>query len=153
MTGNIRWFAQALHDLGNGVHNLSTADLRLVLLTGAVTPAIGTAGPHVGGTGTTNLITNQVALGTAYTGPIVLTGESWTLVAGVPTLRAAIVTIAQDAGGFTNARWAAIFNQTDANRRALCFIDLGSDRSIVGGSLTLDWSGADNDILTITQPV
>jgi hypothetical protein len=61
------------------------------------------------------------------------------------------VTIAQDAAGFTNARWGIIYNNTDANKRAIAFIDLGSDRSIVSGSLTLDWSGATNDVLTITQ--
>jgi len=69
----------------------------------------------------------------------------------VPTFRADVVTINQDASGFTTARWGIIYNNTDASKRAIAFIDLGSDRSIVAGSLTLDWSGATNDVLTITQ--
>jgi hypothetical protein len=77
---------------------------------------------------------------------------AWTNVGNtVPTLRALQVTIAQDAAGFTNARWGIIYNNTNAAKQAIGFIDLGADRSIVSGSLTLDWSGATDDILTITQ--
>jgi len=149
--GDIRWFGQGLHDLGNKIHNLSSDVIKLGLITSAATPTVATAAPHWGGTGTTNFATNQVATGTSYTtgGPTLT--DTWTLVSGVPTFRADVVTVAQDASGFTNARWGIIYNSTDANKRALAFIDLGSDRSIVAGSLTLDWSGANNDILTITQ--
>jgi hypothetical protein len=149
--GDIRWFGQGLHDLGNKIHNLSSDVIKLGLITSAATPTVATAAPHWGGTGTTNFATNQVTTGTSYvTGGPTLT-DTWTLVSGVPTFRADVVTVAQDASGFTNARWGIIYNSTDANKRALAFIDLGSDRSIVPGSLTLDWSGANNDILTITQ--
>lgn len=149
--GDIKWFAQGLHDLGNKIHNLSTDVIKLGLITSAATPAVSTAAPHWGGTGTTNFATNQVTTGTSYStgGPTLV--DTWTLVSNVPTFRADIVTIAQDASGFTNARWGIIYNSTDANKRALAFVDLGSDRSIQAGSLTLDWSGANNDILTITQ--
>lgn len=149
--GDIRWFAQGLHDLGNKIHNLSSDVIKLGLITSAATPAVSTAAPHWGGTGTTNFATNQVTTGTSYStgGPTLV--DTWTLVSNVPTFRADIVTIAQDASGFTNARWGIIYNSTDANKRALAFVDLGSDRSIQAGSLTLDWSGANNDILTITQ--
>ena len=150
--GDIKWFGQALLDLGNKIHDLDGDTLKVGLVTSVVTPALSTAGPHFGGTGTTNFATNQVATGTAYTtgGPS-LASVVWTLVSSVPTLQAAILVIAQDASGFTNARWAIIYNDTDANKRAIAFVDLGSDRSIVAGSLTLDWSGVTNDILTITQ--
>jgi hypothetical protein len=152
-TGDIRWFAQALHDLGNKIHDLDGDALRVGLITSAATPAIGATSPHWGGTGTTNFATSQVATGTAYaTGGPTLASVTWSVVSSVPTLRAAILTIAQDASGFTNARWGIVYNNTDANKRAIAFIDLGSDRSIVGGALTIDWSGANNDILTITQP-
>lgn len=149
--GDIKWFAQGLHDLGNKIHNLSSDVIKLGLITSAATPAVSTAAPHWGGTGTTNFSTNQVTTGTSYStgGPTLV--DTWTLVSNVPTFRADIVTIAQDASGFTNARWGIIYNSTDANKRALAFVDLGSDRSIQAGSLTLDWSGANNDILTITQ--
>jgi len=61
------------------------------------------------------------------------------------------VTLAQDASGFTNGRWGIIYNNSDTNKRAIAFVDFGSDRSLVSGAITIDWNGATNDILTITQ--
>jgi hypothetical protein len=150
--GDIRWLSQGLLDLGNKVHNLSSDALKLGLITSASPPAVDASGPHFGGSGSTNFATNQVKAGTSYpSGGVTLTGVTWALRGGVPTLRAAKITMAQDASGFTDARYAIIYNSTDASKRAIAFIDLGADRTISGGSLTLDWSGADDDILTITQ--
>lgn len=150
--GDVRWFAQALLDLGEKLHDVSSDTLKVGLVTSSVTPAIGTSDPRWGAGGGTNLATNQVATGTSYTsGGPTLASVTWTLVSGVPTLRAAALTIAQDAAGFTDARWAVIYNDSDAGKRALAFVDLGEARSVRSGSLTLDWSGATNDILTITQ--
>lgn len=151
-TGDIKWFAQALHDLGNKIHDLDGDTLKVGLITSAATPALSTAAPHWGGTGTTDFSSNQVTTGTSYTtgGPS-LASVTWSVVSNVPTLRANTITVDQDGSGFTNARWAIIYNSTDANKRAVAFVDLGSDRSIQGGALTIDWNGATNDILTITQ--
>lgn len=151
-TGDIKWFAQALHDLGNKIHDIDGDTLKLALVTNTTVPSLSTAAPHYGGTGTTNFATNAVATGTSWTGPVTLANKSWSLVSNVPTFRADNpATIAQDASGFTNARWGIIYNDTDANKRCIAFVDLGSDRSLVSGSLAIDWSGATNDILTITQ--
>lgn len=147
--GDIHWFDAALLALGSKVHNLGSDTLRLGLVTAGTTPSKTTANP-TWGAGGTNLSTNAVATGTAYTGPVALATPSWSLVAGVPTLRAADVSIAQDAAGFVNARWGVIYNDTAAGKPALAFVDLGSDRSIVGGPLAIDWGGAGTDILTIT---
>jgi hypothetical protein len=151
--GDIKWFAQGLHDLGSKLHNLGSDALKIGLITSATTPTVGATAPHFGGSGTTNMATNQVAAGTSYTaGGPTLSSVTWSNVGGtVPTLRAAAVTVAQDATGFTAARWGIIYNNTNAAKQALAFVDLGSDRSIQAGSLTLDWSGANDDILTITQ--
>lgn len=151
-SGDIKWFAQALMDLGNKIHDMDGDDIRLGIITSAVTPVLSTAAPHWGGTGTTNLATNQVPTGgTSYTGPVALANKSWSLVSNVPTLRADNVTLAQDASGFTAGRWGILYNNTDANKRAIGFVDLGADRSLVSGAVTIDWSGANNDILTLTQ--
>jgi hypothetical protein len=150
--GDIKWFGQALLDLGKKVHDLSADTFRLGLVTSATTPTVGMNDPRWAAGGGTNLTTNQVPTGTSYTngGPTLV--DTWTLIGStVPTFRADVVTINQDASGFTTARWGIIYNNTDASKRAIAFIDLGSDRSIVSGSLTLDWSGATNDVLTITQ--
>ena len=149
--GDIVWFQQALLDLGNKIHDLDGDTLNVGIITSAVTPAASTSAPHWGGTGTTNFATNQVATaGSSYTGPKTLASVTWSLVTGVATLRASIISMAQDASGFTNGRWGIIYNNTDTNKRALAFIDFGSDRSLVAGAINLDWNGATNDILTIT---
>jgi hypothetical protein len=151
-TGDVTWFRQTLLDLGEKVHDLSSDTYRLGLVTSTTTPTATSADPRWGAGGTTNLSTNQVGTATAYTGPITLTSVTWTLVSNVPTFRAANVTVSQDGSGFTNARWGIIYNDTAAGKQADCFVDLGSDRSIQGGALTIDWSGANGDILTITTP-
>jgi hypothetical protein len=152
-TGTVKWFAQGLHDLGNKIHDLDNDDLRIGIVSAVTVPTVATAAPHWGGTGTTNFATNQVALATAYTGPIALTTKVWLIVAGVPTLRADIVTIAQDAAGFTNGAYGIIYNNTDVNKRAIGYVELSAagTLSIVAGSESIDWAGATNDILTLTQ--
>jgi hypothetical protein len=152
-TGDVKWFSQALTDLGNKLFNLSTDTLNLGIVTSATVPTIATVAPHWGGTGTTNFATNQVAVtGTSYTGPKTLTTVTWTTVAGVSKLRADIVTLAQDASGFANGAYGIIYDNTDANKRALGWVELSSagSASLVAGQLVVDWSSATNDILTLT---
>ena len=149
-SGDFKWFAQGLHDLGNKIHDLDTDDWRMGIITTAATPAVNTSAPHWGGTGTTNFSTNQVATGgTSYTAPIVLTSEAWALNATGAAMDCADITLAQDASGFTNARWGIVYNNTDANKRAVGFLDLGSDRSLVAGSLTITMNAS--GILALSQ--
>lgn len=153
-TGTVKWFAQALLDLGNKIHDLDGDMIKLGIVTTSVVPSLSTTAPHWGGTGTTNFATSQVAIGgTSYTGPQTLGTVTWSLVSNVPTFRAATITLNQDASGFTNGAYGIIYNDTDLNKRALGFIELSSagSLSLVSGQVIIDWSGANNDILTITQ--
>ena len=151
-TGNIKWFQQGLLDLGNKIHNLSSDALLLGIVTTATVPTMATAAPHWGGTGTTNFATNQVGTGGGYTGPITLASVTWTNVSGVLTLRATDVVIPQNASGFSNGAWGIIYNNTDANKRAIGYVELssGGTLSIVSGSVTIDFQGVGTDVLTIT---
>ena len=151
-TGDIKWFQQAVLDLGNKIHNLSSDALQLGIVTSAVAPTMGTAAPHWGGTGTTNFATNQVGTGGGYTGPITLASVTWSNVAGVLTLRATDVVVPQNASGFANGAWGIIFNNTDANKRAIGYVELssGGTLSIVSGSFTIDFQGVGTDVLRIT---
>jgi hypothetical protein len=151
-TGDVKWFQQGVLDLGNKIHNLASDALQLGIVTTATVPSMSTAGPHWGGTGTTNFATNQVGTGGGYTGPITLASVTWTNVSGVLTLRATDVTIPQNASGFSNGAWGIIFNNTDANKRAIAYIELsaGGTLSIVSGSVTIDWQGLGTDVLRIT---
>lgn len=151
-TGDIKWFAQAHLDMGKKLHDLSSDTLKLGIITSAVTPSLSTSDPRWGAGGSTNLSSNEVATaGTSYTGPLTLASVTWTLVSNASTLRATDPTMAQDASGFTNGRWGIVYNDTDAGKRCLGFIDFGSDRSLVTGSLTINFGGSGTDILTLTQ--
>lgn len=149
--GDITIFKQFLTDIGNSVHNLSTATLKLGVVTSTAAPTATTANPCWGSGGSTNLSTNQVATaGTSYTGPVTLSSVTWTNVSNVATLRAGTVTINQDASGFTNGRYGIIYNDTATNKNAIAFVDFGSDTSIASAAFTIDWNGTTNDILTIS---
>lgn len=153
-TGTMKWFAQGLLDLGNKTHNLSSDTLKLGIVTTAAPPTLSTPAPHWDGTGTTNFATNQVSTGgTQYTGPKTLASVTWTLVSNVPTLRAADIAMTIDASGFSNGAYGIIYNDTDANKRALGFVELSAagTLSLVAGGVTIDWGGAGTDLLTITQ--
>lgn len=145
-TGDITWFRQALLDVGKKVHDLSADALKVGIITSAVTPAVTDADPRFGAGGTTNYATAEVAAGASYSaGGPTLASVSWALQSNQPELRAAQVTVAQDPTGFTNGRWAIIYNSIAGNR-ALMMVDLGADRSVQGGPLVFDWNGA-NDII------
>lgn len=155
-SGDIVWFDQALLNLGEKVFDLSSDTLKLGIVKSAansgIDPAASTSDPCWGAGGSTNLSSSQVATGgTSYTGPQTLASVTWTIVSGTPTLRAANVTLASDASGFTNGRWGIIYDDSATNKNAIAYVDLGSDRSIASGGLTIDWSGADGDILTLNQ--
>jgi len=147
-TGDVSWFDQALVDIGDGVIDMGGSIL-LGLCTDVVTPTAATSAPCWGAGGSTNMSTNQVATATAYTGPITLGSPAWTLASGKAKLDATDVTVAQDAGGFTNARWGILYDNGATNKNCIGWVDLGSDRSIVTGPLTITWNAS--GILTIDQ--
>jgi hypothetical protein len=148
--GDIKWFSQALLNMGTKQFDLSNDTIKVGIVTGVTTPSVDTPDPHWNGTGTTNFAANQVATGAAYTGPISLTNKTWTLLIGGPHLRADIINIAQDASGFTNGAFAILYDDTDTKKRALGYMDLGGALSLVPGPTTIDWNGATNDILQLT---
>ncbi len=154
-TGTIKWFSAGLLQLGTKIHNLTSDTLKLGVVTTTTVPTTDTAIPHWGGTGTTNFSSNQVGTGGGYTGPITLASVTFTEIGSspkVPTLRATDVVIPQNASGFSNGAYGIIYNDTDANKRALGYIELSAagSASIVSGSLTIDFQGAGTDILTLT---
>lgn len=151
-TGDFKWFAQGLHDLGNKIHDLDTDDIRFGLVTTATVPTVATNGPHWGGTGTTNFATSQIATATSYTGPIALASETWIKDATGAVFDAADPSvIAQDAGGATNIAYAIFYNNTDANKRCIGYLEISSAGSVslVAGSLTINFNAS--GVLRLTQ--
>jgi hypothetical protein len=153
-TGDVKWFASALAQMANKEHDLDSDDIRLGIVTTANVPTVNEALPHWGGTGTTNFATNQVGTGgTSYTGPIALTGETLTADATGVDFSAGIVTLAQDASGFTNGAYGIFYNNTHASKAALGYVELSSagTASLVSGQVVIDWAGAANEILSLAQ--
>lgn len=148
--GDIIWFRQALLDLGNAIHSLGADALKLGIITAVATPTATDADPRFGTGGTTNYATNQVAAATSYVagGPTLAT-VTWALQSNQPELRAAQITVAQDAAGFTNGRWGIIYNSSKLNR-ALLFVDFGAAISIQSGPLVVDWNGASDIIARLS---
>jgi hypothetical protein len=142
--GDIVFFHQFKVDLGNKLHDLDTDTWKVGLTTATVTPTAADAGPHWGGTGTTNYATNQVTPGGNYaTGGPSLTSLAYTNSAGTVSWNAAKVAIAQNASNPTNARWGIIYNSTDANKRAAAYIDLGSARDLTTGLFEIRFNSVD----------
>jgi hypothetical protein len=114
------------------------------IVTNATVPAVSTTAPHWGGTGTTNYATNQVTPGGNYaTGGPSLTSLAYTNSAGTVSWQAAKVAIAQNASNPTNARWGIIYNNTDTNKRAAAYVDLGSARDLTQGLFEIRWNSVD----------
>lgn len=150
-TGTMKWFAQGLHDLGNKIHDLDSDTFKLGIVTG-VTPAVNTAAPHWGGTGTTNYASSQVATtGTSYTGPKTLASPTWTLGATGAVFDAADISMAQDASGFTNGGYGIVYNDTDANKRAIGYLEISATNaaSLVSGAVNITFNAS--GILSLAQ--
>ena len=152
--GDFTLFQQFRLDLGLKQHDLLNDTLKVALIKGAASggldPLTTTANPCWGSGGSTNLLTHQVATGSVYlTGGLALVGKTWTTVSGAATLRASVVAWSVDASGFTNARWAVLYNDTQAAKKAIGFLDLGSVRSIQTEGISLNWYGSTRDVLTI----
>jgi hypothetical protein len=138
--GDITWFDQALVDTWKKLHDLDTDDIKLGLITNAVAPAATTADPRWGPGGTTNFSTNQATVGGNYaSGGPSLANAAVTLDSGAAKFDADDVTIAQHASNPQNARWAIGYNNTDAGKRALFFLDLGGVWDGAAGPLQINW--------------
>jgi hypothetical protein len=146
-TGSVIVFDQAVIDILNKVHNFSGDDFRIGFATTVTTPLKTTPAPHWGGTGTTNFATNQVSTaGTSYPGPIPLTGEAVSNSSGIISFSANKVgPLAQDAAGPANIAWGIIYNNTDANKRAVAAVELSASGtlSLVGAPVEIRWNGTD----------
>lgn len=140
MIGDVVFFDQFLVDVQKGVHDLENDSLLLAFITNAVTPLETTADPHWGGTGTTDLSTNEVTgTGNYSAGGVALVNPTVTLVGGAGKFDAADVEILVDALNPTDARWGILVNDTSTGKKAIGFVDLGSDTDLTAGDFNLGW--------------
>jgi len=141
--GDVHVFAAfILKSKAGGAFNLSSDTLKLGIVTSSTVPTVSTPDPRWGAGGSTDFSATQVALATAYTGPIPLSSVTYTRTNGVDTLAAANLSVAQDAGGFTNGAYGIIYDDTVAGKYAIGFVDLGGPVSLVGGPLNINWNAS-----------
>lgn len=70
-----------------------------------------------------------------------ITNDTWTQASGVASLAGDDVSWSQHATGFSDAYWAVVYNDTEATKMAIGFIELGGPVGNVAGDLTIEWTG------------
>jgi len=118
--GDVYVFNEFALDCGKAVHDLTADTLRLGIVDNTITPAVDDTSPTWG-----DYSANEVS-GTNYTaGGMTLSGVTWTLVGGVPTLDFTNVTISYSASGFNDGYWGILYNDDAASDQAILAVDLG----------------------------
>jgi hypothetical protein len=135
--GDFTVFDQFLTDLGNKIHDMDGDTLKFALVTASVTPAADDAGPNWNGTGTTDYSGDEVTPGGNYsTGGATPGSQAWSVTSNILKFDMADVSISQNASNPTNARWAILYNSTDANKRGIGFLDLGAAIDLSAGDFS-----------------
>lgn len=141
--GDVVVFAQAKLDLGLEGYQLETDVVKLGLVTNGVTPTETTSDPRWGAGGGTNLSTNQVTPGGNYsTGGPTIANNTYTLASATVTFDGDNISILQNAGNPTNARWGIGWDDTAAGDQGLFFLDLGGVTDLSAGDFSVTWNAS-----------
>jgi hypothetical protein len=141
--GDVVFFDQWLVDVQEGLHDQENDTIKVGLITSAATPAATTSDPRWGAGGGTNFSTNQVTPGGNYaTGGPSAANPSVTLTGGAGVFDADDIAITQNASNPTNARWGIIYNDTDAGKRCIGYVDLGTDIDLSAGDFSITWNAS-----------
>lgn len=148
--GDVKFFAAFFQKaLDGGGFDINAGDvIRLGIVNNVIVPSVSTTDPRWGAGGGANFAPNQVALGTAYAGPITLANVVFTRTNGVIKFDFDDVAIAQDVTGFTDGQYAIVYNDSVVGKFAIGFIDLGGPVSIQGGALSITLNAAGFGTLT-----
>lgn len=115
----------------------STDTLKCALVTSATAPTASTASPTLSDF-------TEVAAGGNYTAGGTSLGDLGTAVTtsgGTATFDSSTnPSWAQHASNPTNARYAIVYNDTDAGDRAIAYVDLGAVVDMTAGALTITWN-------------
>ncbi len=144
--GDVTIFDQFYEDKGDKLHNMSGDTFKMGLIDSVQTPAATSADPRWGAGGTTNFATDEVTPGGNYAagGPslsVVIT-DNWARSGGTVTFDGDNVSILQNGSNPTNARWGIIYNDTDAGKRCVGYIDLGAVVDLSAGDFTITWNAS-----------
>ena len=142
--GDFVLFEEFAENLGGGDHDFTVNTLKLGIVTNTLTPLATVAAP----TWATYSANDVSALGGYVAGGITLTTVTYTEAAGVATLDADNVSLAQNAAGFTDGHWGILYNSTPVANPAIGFVDLGGPVSEAAGPIAINWNAS--GIFTVT---
>lgn len=141
--GDVVFFDQFLVDVMEKLHDLENDVIKVGLVNSTTTPSATTADPRWGTGGSTNFSANEVTPGGNYAaGGATAAAPSVTLSSGAAVFDAGDVSWAQNASNPTTARWGIIYNSTDAGKRCLGYVDLGSVFDMTTGQLEILWNAS-----------
>lgn len=138
--------------IGEKLINLETDTIKLGLIDNVVTPSQSTATPTWDGTSSQEYDGNEVSTGGGYpAGGLTLSGPELVLSGAVATFDDddSNLSLAQNAGGFTDAYWGIMYSDTATAKNAICYIDLGGPISEVAGPININFNAS--GIFTITR--
>ena len=149
--GTVTMFEEFLASLGLAEFNLNTDAYHIALLTSVVTPTAADADPGMHASRTTSYLGSEIATAGNYSqggGDIT---NTWGEDAGVGKFDGADHTIlAQHASNPTEVRWGIIYNFTDTDKKAIGFIDLGSNYNASTGDIIVTWAAGGIYTFTIS---
>jgi len=142
--GDIVQFDQWMVDVQEKLHDHENDTHKLGLVTSVTTPAATTADGRWGAGGSTNWTSTEVTPGGNYTtGGQTAANPTVTLTGGAGVHDADDpATITQNASNPTNARWGIYYNDTDAGKRAISYLDLGADTDLSNGDFSVTWNAS-----------
>jgi len=140
--GDSTIFDQFWENIAEKVHNLGSDTLKLGLTNGTTVPIKTIADPRWGAGGTTNFAAEEVAAGGSYTaGGEALVSVTSALSTSVYVLNANDILVwVLQAGSPTNARYAILYNNTDAGKHAILAIDLGVVKDLTLVDIPITWN-------------
>jgi len=134
--GDVFVFDEAKLALLDGTHDLDTHAFKVGLVTNAVVPAVSDATPAFGDY-------TEVTAGGGYTAGGTALTVALTEVGGTVTYDFTNNPVwTQNAGSPTDARWGIIYNNTNAGKEAIGYLDLGAVVDLTAGDLTITWNAS-----------
>jgi len=134
--GDVTVFDEAKLALLNGTHDLDTHSFKLALCDNTVAPTAATATPVLADFTQVGVAGSYISGGTALT--ITLTEAAGTVTYAATNNP----TWAQNASNDVDAYWGILYNDTNAGKEAIAFVDLGGPVDMTAGDLTVTWNAS-----------
>jgi len=132
--GDITLFNQFGEDEGAGVHDFDNDTFKVCVLDNTTPPTAADAAPAYSA-----YSSNEVS-GTNYTaGGATLANVVWSRTGDTTKFDADDAGWTQNAAGPTDMYWGVVYNDSDASKRGVCFVELGGPLSLQDGDVTIQW--------------